>query len=532
MPMSDAQRTLVAWCPDWSVRAAGADPGVPVAVVAANRVVSTTPAARVEGVVSGLRRREAQSRCPDLEVLDADRGRDARVFEVVATAVEAFTPGVEIVRPGVVALATRGPSRYFGGDEALAVEVAAAVDAALGGAAAGAVDAPGWIGCRVGLADGRFAAGWAARVGASVVPPGGSRAFLGPLPVSTLPDRQLAGVLLRLAVATLGDLAALPEAKVLARFGRSGALAHRLARGLDDHPLAVRTPPPDLTVAAELDPPATRVDTAAFVVRTLATELQERLSRQGLACTRVVVEAESEHGERLSRRWRHEGALGAAAIAERARWQLEGWIEGGRVTGGLIRLQLVPDEVAPDGGNQLGFWGGAAGDGRVVRSLARVQGLLGPDSVLVAVPAGGREPAAQVRLVPWGEAPLPLPGAAGCPGAAPWPGRPGAAPWPGRLPGPQPALVPAQPLPAVVEDATGVEVTVGGRGLPSAAPDRLAVAGGPPEEVVAWAGPWPLQERWWEGERRRARFQLVTAAGVAYLASREGGRWWVEAVYD
>jgi protein ImuB len=52
--------------------------------------------------------------------------------------------------------------------------------------------------------------------------------------------------------------------------------------------------------------------------------------------------------------------------------------------------------------------------------------------------------------------------------------------------------------------------------------------------VVAWAGPWPLDERWWDpaAARRRARFQIVTADGLARLLTLEGGRWSVEATYD
>src|SRR5215217_4146680 len=122
-----AVRTLVVWCPDWPVVAAGFGADVPVAVLHANRVVACSAAARAEGVRRGLRRREAQARCPEIEVVEQDLGRDARAFEPVVAAVEAFSPRVEIVRPGVCGVATRGPSRYFGGDEALAARVARAV---------------------------------------------------------------------------------------------------------------------------------------------------------------------------------------------------------------------------------------------------------------------------------------------------------------------------------------------------------------------------------------------------------------------
>jgi protein ImuB len=52
--------------------------------------------------------------------------------------------------------------------------------------------------------------------------------------------------------------------------------------------------------------------------------------------------------------------------------------------------------------------------------------------------------------------------------------------------------------------------------------------------VVAWAGPWPLEERWWDpaSARRRARLQVVTDAGTAWLVVLEAGAWRAEAAYD
>ena len=83
-------------------------------------------------------------------------------------------------------------------------------------------------------------------------------------------------------------------------------------------------------------------------------------------------------------------------------------------------------------------------------------------------------------------------------------------------------------------DAAGVPVAVSGRGEPSAPPATLSVSVASPTGVVAWAGPWPVEERWWDppAARRRARFQLVTADGVARLVALESGRWWIEATYD
>jgi len=84
-----------------------------------------------------------------------------------------------------------------------------------------------------------------------------------------------------------------------------------------------------------------------------------------------------------------------------------------------------------------------------------------------------------------------------------------------------------------VYDATGRPVAVDGRGLLSAPPDRLVIDGAKPA-ITAWAGPWPVDERWWDpdGHRRQARFQMITDDGVARLLTLEGGRWWITAVWD
>ena len=106
-------------------------------------------------------------------------------------------------------------------------------------------------------------------------------------------------------------------------------------------------------------------------------------------------------------------------------------------------------------------------------------------------------------------------------------------PWPGRLPHPSPATVHAVPEPVDVLDRTGRSVVVDGRCEPTAAPARLRV-GGRTRRITSWAGPWPVDERWWDEERhsRRARFQVITDDGVARLVVLERGRWTATATYD
>ncbi|MEU7617401.1 DNA polymerase Y family protein [Micromonospora rifamycinica] len=554
---------MLLWCPDWPVLAVEIVDGVPatgpVAVLHANRVVACSAPARAAGVRRGLRRREAQGRCPSLTVVDHDPGRDARAFEPVVAAVEEVVAAVEVVRPGVCAFAARGPARHLGGEEAAAERIVEQV------AQACAVES------QIGIADGVFAAGLAARTG-QVVPPGGTPEFLAGLPVEAIGRPALADLLRRLGVRTLGDFAALPAGDVLARFGFDGALAHRLAAGYDHRPFAVRQPPADLTVTAHHDEPLDRVDAAAFAARVLAERLHDRLAGHGLACTRLGIEAVTAHGQELHRVWRHDGLLTAAAIADRVRWQLDGWLSGStgragarpaRPTAGIVRLRLVPDGLLTRGGLQPGLWGEAGEErDRAHRALSRVQGILGPEAVVTAVLGGGRSPTDQTRLVPWGDerlptrpGPPPLPDAplrldaplrpdappqsgvfpqSGVPPRPATGGRPAPPPWPGRLPPPAPAVVLPVPLAATVHDAAGEPVVVSARLVVSAAPARLCVGGGGPAEIVGWAGPWPLDERWWvpAEARRRARFQVCLADGAALLLAVQAGRWLVEAIYD
>ncbi|WP_346149168.1 hypothetical protein, partial [Kitasatospora cinereorecta] len=631
-------RVLVVWCPDWPVVATDpeAGPAGPVAVVDGGKVLACSNAARTAGVRRGQRLRLAQRLCPELTLRERDVEAEIRRFEPVVAAVEAFTPRVEVLRPGLCAIPVKGPSRYFGGEEALAARVHAAVAAALtrslrepppaagpdgpaepadppivlldprtdgvgdgdgagaapvdppalalvppsatdsrpdptalpghpdpaapagrphltvvpdaaapaaalgrgsdlpagtleasrsagavpGRASSGAVstgtpavlglatgvvpadapaarrpadgapaaavpgrasdlpartpgavpvdapaapgpadvapapvaavpgrasdlptdtpeasrsagavpaDAPAASGpadagsgsevaavrsasaeparCHLGVADGLFAAVLAARVGA-LVPLGRTAEFLAPYPVAALGDEELADLLSRLGVHTVGVFAALSGTSVADRFGPTGIAAHRLARGLNARPLAPRPEGPDLGAEQLFDPPEESSEPLVFVARMLADQVHVGLAAVGLACQRVSVEVSCAGGRTAARLWRHEGSLTAAALAERVRWQLQAWQSAGTFTGadgGFTALRLVPDGLVPDQGRQLALWGEAVAEDRVVRAVARVQALLGYAGLRQGEAAGGRSPAEESARLPWGE---------------------------------------------------------------------------------------------------------------------------------
>ena len=195
-------------------------------------------------------------------------GRSARsAFEPIVRAVVAHAPLVEVTTPGVIVFATRGPSRYVGGDQPLAALIHSSVASATGALFG------------VGIADGRLAAGIAShhalRAGEPlVVPADASPRWLATSPVRALVDcvevigavgagvpgaddvasyRDVVSLLERLGLYRFGDVAALDESHLVARFGAFGRDLSRLSRGLDRHPPLVGEPPPDRVCLLQFD---------------------------------------------------------------------------------------------------------------------------------------------------------------------------------------------------------------------------------------------------------------------------------------
>jgi protein ImuB len=101
-------------------------------------------------------------------------------------------------------------------------------------------------------------------------------------------------------------------------------------------------------------------------------------------------------------------------------------------------------------------------------------------------------------------------------------------------------VIVAPPRPIEVLDEAGRSVVVTERGMIPLPPARVAPGDNSGDaglrRVTAWAGPWPVDERWWDQQAREqwVRMQLVDAAGRAYLVCfdvRQRG-WFLEGIYD
>ncbi|OBG27357.1 DNA polymerase Y family protein [Mycobacterium sp. E3198] len=508
---------------DWPAVAAAAAAErpvtTPIAITLANRVIACSSAARAAGVRRGLRRREAAARCPQLHVATADADRDARFFEPVIAAVDDLVPRAEVLRPGLLVLPVRGAARFFGSEEQAAERLIDAV------AAAGAE-------CQVGIADQLSTAVFAARAG-RIVQPGGDAKFLSALSIRQLatepslsgPGREeLTDLLWRMGIRTIGQFAALSRTDVASRFGADGVAAHRFARGEPERGPSGREPPPELEAVLDCDPPIDRVDAAAFAGRSLAGALHQALMAAGVGCTRLAIHAVTANGEELQRVWRCAEPLTEDATADRVRWQLDGWLSNRtarnrRPTAAVTLLRLQAVEVVSAEALQLPLWGGLGEEDRLRarRALVRVQGLLGPEAVRVPVLSGGRGPAERITLIPLRDEPVPR-------------ADPGL-PWPGQLPQPSPAVLLDDPVDLLDAQRNSIRVT--GRRMFSADPARLAVRGRD-EPLRWWAGPWPVDERWWDRDSRgrTARAQVLLEDERAFLLCYRQRRWYLEGSYE
>lgn len=420
----------------------------------------------------------------------------------MVSAIEALVPRVEVAEPGLAYVPISGAVRYYGGEKPLVAAVVSAIP-------------PGG---RLGLADGPFAARWAADRAedstAFIVEDTGR--FLSELDIASLGPGELSETFRWLGVVTLGDLARLPREAVASRFGGVGLSAHRLATGEDRSPRPRPIPAAYAVESVHHEDPLESADQVAFVTRGLAVKLISALAREGIAPFRVLVEVEAADGTVRRRVWRSIDPFTDQSLAERVWWQLRAWIDSpGGIPGGVVRIGLDPSDLS-DEGRQLALLEqvGTGRDGQETwqevdagrheaeRALVRAQALVGPDSVLQAVARGGRMPHDQVEWFPWGDLP---------------PDPPRDAPWPGALPGPSPALVSSRPPPIEVEWDGGMPVRI-----------RLGTRW---EPVLGWSGPWRMVGRWWEGEQPADRFQIVTSVGAVLCVVCEG-KTYLAGVYD
>lgn len=508
-------RQMAVWIPDWPITAAemaGVAPvGEPAAVLGGRGIVVANAWARSLGISAGMKKRHAQSLCPELTVIPVDTARDTRMFEPVLRALDRLVARLTIREPGNVIFPVCGAARANGGEEALADAVGGEV-ATIAGCEA-----------RVGVAEGTLAALLAAR-SERLVPAASTRAFLASQPVSTLllgatspaaraDMSHVVDLLDRLGVRTLGAVHALGRSALITRFGMDGVTAWNLASGQDITEVLGKRSIPVINVTRAFEPPLDVAEQAAFAARAMSEELTQAMAVRGVGGGELAITATTEAGE-FTRSWMIDGGQ-QKDLTDRVRWQLAAWINSGESGGALSRLTLCLSHTVALGSRPETLWGGR-GEHAVAaaRGAERIQSILGEDAVRAPRDKGGRTPQERYREETWGTPETPAPHL----------------PWPGHIPDPAPVVIPTGEVSVALTGACGHALGVSGNGqlvctagCATAVPTAL-ISGRRATRITNFAGPWVMEQRWWDPHtaQRRAYLQVVLSEGAALLYTEHG----------
>jgi protein ImuB len=139
---------------------------------------------------------------------------------------------------------------------------------------------------------------WAkAHPGVKVIAAGEERKTLAPIPVDVLDLTLDQSVTLSLwGIHTLGALAALPQAELIARLGQEGKRLHQLACGEYPHLLQPREQEFELKEEIEFEAGVESLDSVMFVLATMLEQLALRANSRALALAAVNVQCKLEGG--------------------------------------------------------------------------------------------------------------------------------------------------------------------------------------------------------------------------------------------
>ncbi len=237
-------------------------------------VASASYEARAFGLHAGMPLVTACRLCPQATFIEGSfpKYRDAsqRFMSILAD----FSPYLEPVGLDEAYLEITGFESIHGSIHQMAVAIKQRIKGELGLCAS------------VGIASGKVVAKVAAELskpdGLLEVATGKEPSFLAPLPISKLPGIGSKGerILNGLGINTIGQLAALPLAKLKRHFGASGEFLHRYANGIDDRkiepPAAAKSISRETTFGDDIKDRARLEATLRYLSERVGSELRQR----------------------------------------------------------------------------------------------------------------------------------------------------------------------------------------------------------------------------------------------------------------
>ncbi len=255
--------------------------------------------ARAFGPRSAMPMFKALQLCPEAVVVAPDMAKYKRVSEQIRAIFRAYTPVVEPVSLDEAYVDLSSPVAGVARPAAVALaEIALRVEREAG------------LTVSVGLGGNKFLAKLASDLdkprGFSVIGEAEARTVLAPLPVRKIlgvgeaTARRLAG----LGIVTIGELQEVPEAELVARFGRFGRRLALHAQGRDDRPVVPHRPTKSISAETTFATDLGDGEALAAAARPLCERVAERLRRAGLAGGTVVLKLKTSRFQVITRHHR------------------------------------------------------------------------------------------------------------------------------------------------------------------------------------------------------------------------------------
>ncbi|WP_348270397.1 DNA polymerase Y family protein [Microvirga sp. BSC39] len=461
----------------------------------ARRIGTACAAAQALGLNSGLPIAQAQARIPNLHIIEAAPEGDEAALGRLAQWAIAYSPIVAVDPPDGIWIDIAGVAHLFGSEEKLLEHLLIRFTRQGITAKAAIADAPGTA-----WAVARFRGG-------GIIPVGRSVEAVATLPVASLRlPRHTVATMHKLGVERVGQLAAMPRAPMVRRFGNDVALRLDQAMGHAFEPINPLIPEETAIATRAFAEPISRLEYLQKVVRDLAEDLCRQLVKRGQGVRRLdlILRRVDEKGASLrvgTAKATREHAHLAKLFDERLQTIDPGF--------GIEEMVLVASKVEPFVQTQTearGIESGSAADVDLSRLVDRLSAKVGSARVYRLAPVQTLIPERMAKRI------LAL---------AP----PTEATWPETLPRPTRLLDPPEP---VVSTAL----------LPDHPPVQI-IWRKIRHKVVRADGPERIAPEWWAGDPDRPSrdyYRIETDQGGRFWVFRdaptaEGGRWWMHGFF-
>ncbi|WP_457091104.1 Y-family DNA polymerase [Microvirga sp. P5_D2] len=472
------------------------DPLVTVQTAGSRRTIAAAcPAAQRLGLHAGMAVAQAQAMVPGLHVWDATPDEDEAALRELARWAIGYSPVVAPDPPDGVWIDIAGCAHLHGSEEKLLEHLLGRLNGQGVAARAAVADAPG--------------AAWAmARFrGGGVIPVGRSIEAVAVLPVAALRIApSIVAVMQKLGVERVGQLAAMPRAPMVRRFGKDVALRLDQAMGHAFEPINPLIPEETPLATLAFAEPIGKLEALKDVVRRLAEDLCKQLVKRGQGVRRLdlILRRVDQKGANL-RVGTAKPTRDAPHLAKLFDERLE-TVDPGF---GIEEMVLVASKTEPLSETQTearGIAGVSAPDVDMSRLVDRLSAKVGAHRVYRLEPVQTLVPERMARKVP---ALAPVTDAA----------------WPDNLPRPTRLLDPPEPVvaTALLPDHPPAQITW----------RRVR------HKVTHADGPERIAPEWWAGDPdgpSRDYYRIETDRGGRFWVFRdapaaEGGRWWLHGLF-